>query len=54
MDQLKVENRKLLCSSQNWHRLYEEARMMKENTITTMDEENYPEDDNTINMSMYS
>ena len=54
MDQLRTENRKLLCSSQNWHRLYEESRMIKESTITTMDEENYTEDDHTINMEMYS
>ena len=54
MDQLRSENRKLLCSSQNWHRLYEEARLIKDNTTTTMDEENYTEDDNTINMGIYS
>ena len=54
MDQLRTENRKLLCSSQNWHKLYEEARMMKENTITTIDEENYTEDDDINNIGLYS
>ena len=54
MDQLRTENRKLLCSSQNWHRLYEESRMIKENTITTMDEENYTEEDDINNMGLYS
>ena len=53
MDLLRTENRKLLCSSQNWHRLYEESRMIKENTMTTMDEENDTEEDDTINMGMY-
>ena len=53
MDKLRIENRKLLCSSQNWHRLYEEARMIKENTITTMAEENYMEEDDNINMGIY-
>ena len=50
---MRTENRKLLCSSQNWHRLYEESRTIKENTITTMDEENYTEEDDTINMGVY-
>ena len=54
MDQLRTENRKLLCSSQNWHRLYEEAVIIKNNTKNLIDEENDTEEDNMINMARYS
>ena len=46
MNQLRTENRKLLCSSQNWHKLYQEATVMKENTTILMEENDYTEESN--------